>query len=418
MLKLLKNRNFSLLFIGNFTSQIGTAFYNFAVSWFILTITSSPLQAGVYIASGAIVQLIFSPIAGVFADRLNKIRILYMTDYIRGITVLIGGLMIFSFSQTSFIIALLYSVTIILAINNAFFISSVAAVRPLLVKDEELNQANAFFSLIGSIQQIIGVLLAGGLYVLLGIELIFIINGVSFMISGFSEMFIQLKPTRKLTEDSPGFFEDFKYGMQYILSKQGLLQFMLAVLFLNFAVSPLFANAMPYLFNLRLGKEPIHLSMVQVSFSVGMLVGGIIVGVVGQRLVIRNNIRQGITGTFIGLGTVMFLMYQVHQDTMPYPLFYSLLIPVFFFTAVANMWLNIPLSTGLVRAIDPHVRGRVFSIMDTLGQGLIPLGILVSGIILEFSGLGILFMGITAIALTPFLILLFGKRVNLLLTSL
>ena len=418
MLKLLRNRNFALLFIGNFTSQIGTAFYNFAVSWFILTLTASPLQAGLYIATGAIIQLSISPIAGVFADRLNKVRILYMTDYIRGFTVLIGGLMIFTLHQEGYLIALLYTITIILAINNAFFMASVATVRPLLVKDEELNQANAFFSLIGSIQQIIGVLLAGGLYALLGIEMIFIINGISFIISGFSEMFIQLKHTVKEKVSKENFFEDFKYGMRYIVSKKGLLQFMIAVLFLNFAVSPLFANALPYLFNLRLGKEPIHLSMVQVAFSAGMLLGGIIVGIVGQRLIVRRNIHQGIIGTFVGLATVMFLMYQVHQNAMPYNLFYILLIPVFFLTAVANMWLNIPLSTGLVRAIDPHVRGRVFSIMDTLGQGLIPIGILLSGLVLEFQGLGYLFIGITAIALTPFLILLFGKRVNLLLASL
>ena len=418
MLKLLRNRNFALLFIGNFTSQIGTAFYNFAVSWFILTLTSSPLQAGLYIATGAIIQLSLSPIAGVFVDRWNRVRILYITDYIRGLAVLIGGLFIFTLNQELYLIVLLYAVTIILAINNAFFISSVATVRPMLVKDEELNQANAFFSLIGSIQQIIGILLAGGLYLVLGIELIFILNGISFIVSGFSEMFIRLPYKEKPVQTHTRFSEDFKYGMRYILAKNGLLQFMLVVLFLNFAVAPLFANALPYLFNLRLEKPPMHLSIVHVAFSVGMLLGGIIVGIIGNKIIIKKSIHQGMIGTFIGLGTVMLLMHQVSRNIIDYSLFLSFMIPVFFLTAVANMWLNIPLSTGLVRAIDEHVRGRVFSIFETLSQGLTPIGILLSGIVLEFQGLGVLFIAILSISAVPFIIILFGKRINLLLASL
>ena len=418
MFKLLKKRNFALLFFGNFTSQIGTAFYNFAVGWFILTITSSPLQAGIYIATGAIIQLFFSPIAGVFADRLNRVRILYITDILRGIAVLTGGLLIFTFNQDLYLIVLLYAVTITLAINNAFFITAVAAVRPMLVEDHELNQANAFFSLIGSIQQIIGVLLAGALYVILGIEWIFIINGVSFIISGFSEMFITVPTISKPKEEQKRFIEDFKDGISYIKQKPGLFEFMFAVLFLNFSIAPLFANGLPYLFNLQLNKPPIHLSYVTVAFSVGMMIGGIIVGTLNQKIHVHKAIRQGMIGTFFGLLTVMILILNVSSGTLNYTTFMAVFIPLFFMTAIANMWLNIPLSTGLVRAIDPEIRGRVFSIMDTLGQGLIPIAILLAGILLEFQGLQLLFISMLLISLTPFTIFIFGKRVNLLLASL
>ena len=420
MRALLKNKNFTLLFAGSFVSQIGTAFYNFAVSWFILTLTGSPLKAGIYIALGAIIQVIATPIAGVFVDRLHKIRILYITDYIRGGAVLLGALFIFTLNQETHLLLTLYIITVVLALNNAFFMPAAGAVRPELVDSDALNQANAFFSFITSIQTIIGVLLAGVFYTLLGIELIFVINGLSFIISGFTEMFIQLPPKKAKALDVPqqNFQTDFKEGFTYIISKQGLVPFMLAALIINFALTPIFANALPYLFNLQLNKEPIHLSIVSVTFSFGMLVGGLVIGAIGAKLCVVKNIKQGLTALMIGNFTIVILMIAISQSRISYTIFLALFLPVMFIQAIASVWMNVPFLTGIMKVIDADVRGRVMAIMDTLSAALIPLAIVLAGIILEYQSLPILLIGVVMLTIMPYYLMVFGKRTKKLYTLL
>ncbi len=418
MVALVRNKNFSLLFIGSFVSHIGTAFYNFAVGWFILELTASPLIAGLYIATGAIVQVLMTPIAGVFVDRLHKVRILYVTDFIRGMTVLLGGGVIVLLSST-FIIPLLFVITIVLALNNAFFYPAVAAIRPDIVHRDRLNQANALFSFINSVQAIIGILLAGILYAFLGIELIFIINGLSFIISAISEMFIKTPhPKRSLDKHAATIVTDLKAGFAYIIQKQGLMTFMFAVLAINFAVMPIFANGFPYLFNIVLEKEAYHLSIAQATFSAGMLVGGLLVGVIGAKLIIAKSIRAGLTATVIGIAIIGFLMIGVSLDRLTYTTFLVLFLPTLFLTTFANVFLNVPFMTGLMRAVDDEVRGRVLAIMETLSGALIPIAIALAGVVLEFGSIGALVSGSMVLMLIPYYIMMFSRPSRVFLNSL
>lgn len=418
MLALLKDRNFSLLFAGNFVSRIGSTFYNFAVGWFILTLTASPLMMGLYIALGGIVELIASPLAGVFIDRLNKVRILYVTDFIRGLTVLIGGALIFSVQSDSQLILLLYGVTVILALNNALFFPANSTLIPEIVADQQLTQANAFFSLINSFQTIIGILLAGLLYGLLGIELIFIINGISFILSAISEMFIRTHYEKPTSTQKPSFRHDFKEGVRYIRDKTGLLPFVTAVLFLNFAFAPFFANALPYLYNLALNQEALQLAIANIIFSSGMVVGGLLVGALGVKITVANSMKRGLVLTiFMGfwLSVIMILAVNTRFSYMAFSIIF---LPSLFILAISNMFVNIPFGTGLARAIQPEVRGRVFAIVNTLTAGLIPISYLLAGLVLEYSTLSVLLIAICLFSLVPLLTILHHRKVNLLLSSL
>ncbi|MFZ9139130.1 MAG: MFS transporter, partial [Bacilli bacterium] len=82
--RFLINTDFALLFFGRLVSDIGHHLYNFAIGWYVLTITSSAAQAGFYMAFGTIIFVILTPVAGVLVDRWDRIKIIYITDYIRG----------------------------------------------------------------------------------------------------------------------------------------------------------------------------------------------------------------------------------------------------------------------------------------------------------------------------------------------
>ncbi len=169
MWALLKSRNYRLLFAGNLVSQIGSALYNFGISWFILTLTGSTFQAGLYLGFSGFFQILLVPFLSVYADRWHKGRILVFTDFIRGVTIIGAGLILWQFSAPEIILPTLYVTAFIIAVNHALFTPAVQAIIPEIVEDHQLQQAYSMNSFINSIQQLIGVLLAGILYALLGI---------------------------------------------------------------------------------------------------------------------------------------------------------------------------------------------------------------------------------------------------------
>ncbi len=417
MKELFKNKDFTLLFSGHFVSQIGSVFYNFAVGWYLLSLTNSPLIAGLYIAVGGIITILSTSISGVFIDRANKVFILYLTDFIRGLVVLFGGFIIFTLNHETYLVALLFVVTVILAINNAFFFPASTAIRPDVVEESQLNQANALFSFINSVQMIIGILLAGLLYSILGIELIFIINGLSFILSGLSEMFIKLRHEAKNPSQATSFIADFKIGIDYVLNRPGLFMVMVSSLLLNFAFAPLFANMMPYLFNLVLQRNPIDLSIIRIAGSLGMLISGILIGVFGKNIAIKSTILKALSLTGAGFIMMLILMMGISSEWLTYMQFMMLFIPATFLTMMANVWVNVPFMTGMLKTIDKNLRGRVFGLLDTLSQAMTPLAFFLSGLMLEYGSIYILSMTLIAIYLIPYTMLMWGRKPKLLLES-
>ena len=415
-MRLFRNKNFALLFTGTLVSNIGTMFYNFAVGWFILTLTQSPFQAGMYIAFGSIVQLLATPLAGIYVDRLSKVKILVITDYIRGLTVLVGALLIFWFNQESFILITLYTVTLVLGLNAAFFGPAQMSLTPEIVPDENLNQANALFGFLRSFQAIIGVLLAGLFYATLGIVFIFVFNGVSFILSGVSEMFIRSQrnvPAHTNTSLS----QDFKEGLTYIRQKEGFVAFLMVILFLNFAVSPFFANVLPVFFNLEMEQEPIMLSGVQIAFSIGAMLGGLSIASFKAGLKVDKTLKRGITGMTVMLVFSGLLLHAALMEWLTFGWFYLLFMVGCFFLAFINMFVNVPLQTSLMRIVDESMRGRVLSVLEMLTQGLIPLAIALTGFLLEFYSLSMMMLGLILVMLVPYVILMFYKPIQALLST-
>ncbi len=419
MRALLKLPNYRLLFAGDLVSQIGSALYSFGISWFILTLTGSTFQAGLYLGFTGAIQILLVPFLSVYADRWHKGRILSITDFIRGIAILIAGTLLWRFSDPTIILPTLYITAFIIAVNHALFVPAIQSILPEIVPNHLLQQAYSMNSFISSIQQLVGVLLAGILYALLGIVGIFVINGVSFIVSGFSELFIRLNHQKSTQENTfKEYLKDLKGGLDYARKKEGLLGIFSLIILLNFAVAPIFSNVHPYLFNLVLEKTPIHLSFLSVSFSVGALLGGLMVGTIGLKYSIKKAMRFGLMLFYALLMVHHVLISVLVTEGIPYPWFYGLMLGVIFVLAIANMWINIPFNTGLTRSIDAAYRGRVMGLLNTMAQGLIPIAIFIMGFLLDVLYLPFVLAIMGIIGLMPVLIFLASKPVNHLLNSL
>src|SRR6202023_1827867 len=85
MVSSLHQRNYRLFFFGQLVSVAGTWMQTVAQSFVVLDITHSGTQLGLTTAVRFLPMLLFGPMGGVFADRMDKRRVLYLTQTLSGL---------------------------------------------------------------------------------------------------------------------------------------------------------------------------------------------------------------------------------------------------------------------------------------------------------------------------------------------
>ncbi|XMB72794.1 MFS transporter [Mycoplasmatota bacterium WC30] len=422
MKTLFSNKSYFLLFQGSLVSAIGTSLYSFAAGLYVQDLFGADggaVYLSLFMAVGIIIRIVLSPVSGLIADKWNKIRILYVTDFIRGI-VFFGTLYILSLGlEKEVLIWYLLGVTAIASINQAFFGPAATSVIPEVVGDDLIQAASGANSIIGSVQGIFGVLAGMFLYAILGFEVAVLINAISFMFSGISEMFIKThfhKEKPEAFSTVKAFFEDIKFGFKYLVKKEGLLVIMLFSLMLNFAFSPLFGVGIPYLFRTELATSAYELGVVDIVFSVAMLVAGIVVG--GMKIKnLRNSIRKSIICLSSSFVFSAILVVLVTYNVIGYWWFYGMFLFANILLAVFMMFTNVPLNTGIMKAIEPNVRGRVFATIGAISEGAIPLAIIAAGFLVDNSNVAILGIVCSVLVIITTIGISTNKKVATLLDS-
>ena len=186
----IKDKNFLLLFFGSLVSGIGSRIYGFGVSLFLLDLTGLATSMATYISIWTFVMFILSPIAATFTDRWKqKVRVLYLTDFGRGIVYFITGISVSYFNSignTDLVLTTIYVLLVFIAVQTAFFAPASSALLPQIVPEDELVSASSLFQLTRSLQNIAGLALGAFIYGTYGIVVLIMINAVSFILSAIS----------------------------------------------------------------------------------------------------------------------------------------------------------------------------------------------------------------------------------------
>ncbi|MBO7650933.1 MAG: MFS transporter [Lachnospiraceae bacterium] len=420
-----KNRNFRLTFFGALVSELGAVLYSFAVSFYILEISNNnAFLQGLYLAVCGIMMLLFTPIGGVLGDRINKAVIMFLCDYVKGGLILLAIALMLLFPGKSAHIAILFAVGILGNAVSGIFSPAAGSLFPHIVEEEKLQQANAYFSIKSALQTILGVVLAGVLYAALPIHLLFLFVGVCYVLSGVSEMFIryeQAKKEGKLTIRVA--FADMGEGLAYLKTQKAIIALMLSVLFLNFFLSPIASNFVPffiktdvagassYLFDHLLTPE-LWSSVFSVILGVSSLAGSVILSAKPQEEKCGRKIALRILATAL-IMTVLTVSYHLcvagGNSLNAFLLLFSggCLVIGFLLACV-----NIPINTTFMRVVDRDKLSKVTSISSILSQGLIPFSSILAGAVLQTFGCTPLLLICTVGFVVSALMLLFNKDVK------
>jgi DHA3 family macrolide efflux protein-like MFS transporter len=257
------------------------------------------------------------------------------------------------------------------ALGQGVQMPAVGAFIPQIAPPEQLTRVNGLQSTIQSFSALTAPFLAGALMSIAPLEILFLLDVITAALS-IGILYFGVKVPEQLQTKIPaehsvfGYFSDLKAGLQYIRKHAFVRELIILAAIFTFCMAPA-ALLTPLQTARNFGGEVWRLSVIEITFSIGMLLGGILISVWG-------GFRR--KTTTIALSCVVFGGLTVGLGLAGnFPLY------VAFMTVIG---LSVPLyNTPVMALLQTHVEaaymGRVMSVFMMLGSALMPLGMLIFG---------------------------------------
>ncbi len=363
MFRALKYKNYRLFFIGQGISLTGTWMQQLAIGWLIYRLTNSPFMLGFVGFLGSIPTFIFTPFAGVLADRMSKHRMLIVTQALEMIQALILAALIMTGTvQVWHILAL----TIFLGIAVAFDSPARHAfIVDMVHEKEDLGNAIALNSLVFNAARLIGPSIAGIVVALFGEGICFLVNGLSYIavIAALLGMHI----TRRATvRQEKHIIHGLKEGISYAFNDK-LIRSILLLTGLVSMMGMSYVVLMPVFAKTILRGDANTLGFLMGSTGLGALMGAFFLA---SRKDIKGLNRAVFINTNIfGVGLIAFSFSRV--------LWLSVVILLFIgFGMMVQMAAN---NTIIQAVVHDDKRGRVMSLFMVAFMGMVPFGCIIAG---------------------------------------
>lgn len=390
-------KNLGLFIIGKLISVFGSAIYTFAIGLYVLKQTGSGFSFALTLFVGLIPTIIFSPVAGYMSDRFDKKKIVVFMDFANGMMFLILFMLTLKFELNQ---PMIYISTFMTTVFTTFFGIAFEAAKPNLVADEKLMSINSLSKVIDSTALILAPVLGGLIFAFTDIKTFILINAVCFIFSAGIETMIDfnynIKSTAEINDDG-GFVEDIKDGLTYIRKSSEIVKMINVLVILNFFISFSVTVPLPYIINNLLNLSSNQYGIIQGAFPVGMILGAVAVGKIIEKidymkLLIFSSITLSVAIALLGLPLVL-----ADASSLAYMIYYISIMVIF---GIAISFIDVPILWLMQKSIPDNLRGKVLSISMSIVKLIAPLGLVISGMIINsvpvyimtFAGGGILML--------------------------
>ena len=388
----LQSRNFRLFFYAGMVSLMGTWIQNLALGWLVYRLTDSAFYLGLVGFAGQIPALILTPIAGVYADRLNRRNILMLTQFIPMVLAFLLSILVFTDTIS---ITLILIVVVINGLALSFDTPFRHAFLLEMIGDRKLiTNAVALNSTLVNTARFIGPTLGGILIALFGEAYCFLINGFSFMamLAALTMMHVP-RFVKKVSERSvlADLKVGFKYTWNYFPARYMILLVMVTSIFgLPFqAFLPVFARDI-------LQGDSRTLGFLTGAVGAGALTGAFYLAMREGVSKIPSIIR--FSAFVFAIGLFIFSVSNV--------VWLSVLI--LYFSGFGMITQFSATNTLLQTVVDEDKRGRVLAFYSMSFMGFTPIGSLMLGTMSDFLGVPLTF-SIASAALLMAALLFSGK---------
>jgi DHA3 family macrolide efflux protein-like MFS transporter len=313
---------------------------------------------------GFLPQAIVSIFAGVWADRVNRRAMIIVSDSVIALATL--GLALLMLSGVSDL-WLIFLVMTVRSIGAGVQMPAVSALLPQIVPTDKLMSINGINSSIQSALGLLAPVAAAAVYANMSIVPIFFIDVVTAVI-GIGMLTLIAVPTldRATSADKPSYFADLKDGISYIFTHD-LVRWVMGIFAIVFLLTVAPSNLSPLMIARNFGTEVWKLTVLEVSFSIGMALGGALIAVFAKKV---NRISM-IIGTSMFFGVLAVALGFTTNLILYYVLFFiiGVAVPSFYTSAM----------TLLQETVEPERQGRVFGFVGIVISVAMPLGMAILG---------------------------------------
>ncbi|MFC8681070.1 MFS transporter [Microbacterium ureisolvens] len=369
-------RNVVLFLSGQTVSLFGSMLVQYAVFWY-LTIT---YQSGIIMTLAAVFgflpQAIVSIFGGVWADRHNRKYLIMGADAAIALSTLALALIMMTGYDA---VWLLFATMAVRSAGAGIQMPAVSALIPQIVPTRNLIRVNGINGSIQSAMALLAPAVAGALYAwasaasggtAASLIPIFFIDVVTAVIGVGILAFIPVATLRRAADAHTGYFADLVDGVRYIVH-HAFVRWLLVLFAIIFLLTVAPSNLTPLMlvrsFPAGEAQDVVNLAVLEIAFSIGMMLGGILVASFFAKrsriaLIVVSSLVFGALSIGLGLSPNVWVFFGF-----------------MFLVGLAVPFFSTPSMTLLQETVEPERQGRVFGFVGIVMAVAMPIGMVVFG---------------------------------------
>jgi MFS family permease len=383
-------RDFRIMWLGACVSTIGTFVQQFAQSWLVYDLTRDPFYLGLDLFLGQLPFMLFSLVGGVFADRLDRKKMLLFSQYIQMTCAFVLAILFFTHAVKVWHILTL---SFVVGLGQSFGGPAYSALLPTLVAAEDLANAVSMNSIQFNLARIIGPTIGGLAYTALGATWCFSLNGISYIAVIISLFVIKVRFVAPKTQSSV--LKSMKEGIAFIRDREGLAP-LVVLAFCTTLFGFSLTGFLPVIVRTVFQGGPGTYELLLVFSGAGSICGALMVAAAEK---LKGQGRAALL-TLFALGVTIAAF--AFSRWLP-------LSCVLIFLAGATVMASASLMLSLVQLIvADSMRGRVMSVYNLAFRAGMPLGSLGLGKLIPFLGIsfGLACFGLALAAVVGYFMLM------------
>lgn len=365
---------FIIVALGQAVSMLGSHGVQFAMIWWLAERTASPMMLGM---SGLVAYLpmsLFSPLAGIAADRFNRKFISIFSDMAMGIAALIYAVLLSMFELPVWTVLVMLGAR---GIGSTFQQPAIQSIIPQLVPSDQLVKTNGWMQLMNAGSFLLGPVIGAALYAAFPMPVVLISDVLGAAAASAALAFVRIPRLERKQTEKQNMLDEFKDGLQVFRQDKKLFYLVIAEALCMFFYAPL-SSFYPLMTSGYFDLSAMYGSLVELSFAVGMLASSLIFSAMSG---LERKIRLSYAGLF-GMGIISAICGIVPPVFAGWIMFAVLCAGL---GASGNVH-TIPLNAYIQETVNKEKMGRAFSVLTLISSITMPAGLLLSSPIAEKLG--------------------------------
>ena len=390
-------QKFIALYSGQFISLVTSAAVQFGIIWW-LTVESNGSALVLTLAglAGFMPQALIGPIAGAVVDRYSRKWVMILAD----MSIAIAGLgLFFAIYFDGAPMALVIIVLAVRSVATAFHMPAMQASIPMMAPQEHLTKVTAWGQTIAAISNVAGPALGLAILSVSSIEWVLLVDVVGALIAVGVLLFITIANPVRDIQEQPNYFVEMRQGFVALKEHTILLRLTLATTLVALLYIPL-GTYFPLMTQAHFQEGVVQAGMVEMVFAAGLILGGALLGFIGDRF---DKIKLMSFGMALMGGALLV------SGLLPSNLFYGFM-GTSALVGIAGPLFSAPYYAYIQSSVAPELMGRIFGLVTSIALISTPFGYLIAGTVLHYTDVSMLFALFGMVILANALLVLRAKK--------